>query len=298
MTTATTEKRYSFASATRLGESLGKIGGNDVYAANATVQGFLARDPEARTLQDGRKVLNMSVALNNTGKKITGALGMTEKADETLWIRASLFDTDNVPAATRAEKVLKKGMLVTLNGLIKPEEYNGKIQFNMNVNDFKISWSSEKGKTVGGEYSYVSARKANKEGHAIVSFEGFIGTEPETRQTGNGDVLSFSVALNKVGNKLNFPLGIEAEKQDVTWIQVNVWDNENGYSLKSRAEKILKKGVGIVGHGLMTARQGEKGVFYNLNLSDFEIVKGLNEKNAKTETFDESSVPVDDDVPF
>lgn len=296
MTTAT-ETKYSFASATRTGEKIGVIGGTDVFAANATIQGFIANDPEARTMQDGRKVLNISIALNNTGKKITGALGFNERADETLWVRASIFDSEQVPSATRAEKILKKGMLVVLNGLIKPEEYNGKTNYNMNVNDFKISWSKEKGKTVGGEYSFVSARKANKEGNAIVAFEGFIGSEPVVRSTGGGDVLSFSVGLNKVGNKLNFPLGIQGEKKDLTWIQVNVWDNE-GFPLKSRAEKALKKGMAIIGHGLMTAKEGEKGHFYNLNLSDFEIVRNLGEKNEKKETFNQEDIPVDEDVPF
>lgn len=299
----TQDKKYSFASSTRVGDVLGQIGGVDTYAANATIQGFIASDPVVREMADGRKVLNISVPLNNTGKKITGALGFTDKADETLWIRASIFDSEHIPAATRAEKVLKKGQLIVLNGLVKAEEYNGKLYYNMNVNDFKISWSKEMGKTVGGKYSFVSARKANKEGNSIVGFEGFIGGEPEVKTTTGGkEVLSFPMAFNKATSKLNFPLGIKSDAQDVNWVTINVWDNDN-FNLKERAQKVLKKGMGIIGHGLMSAQEGEKGYFYNLNLSDFEIVRGVGETNqsqgqAQSEAFDAASLPLDEDVPF
>jgi len=295
-----TEKQYSFVSATRVGDSVGKVLGQDVFGANVTLQGFIGNDPEVREMKDGRKVMNISIALNNIGKKINGAIGIKEKAGETTWIRASIFDSEHVPAATRAEKVLKKGMLVALNGYVKPEEYNNQLQLNMTVDQFKISWSKEKGKTVGGDYSFVSARKANKEGTAIVAFEGFIGKDPEVRVTPSGkEVLSFSVALNKVGNKLDYALGLKGDKKDVTWITVNVWDND-GYPLKSRAEKALKKGMAILGHGLMTANESNGSTFYNMNLNDFEIVRGLGEKK---EMFDaKKEIQVDDepadDLPF
>lgn len=303
-----TEKRYSFVGATRVAGKEVEVRGQKVHPAQATVIGFLAADPVVRTMKDGRKVLNMSVPLENTGRKINGAVGLDGKAPETLWLRASIFDSEHIPSATRAEKLLKKGMLVVLNGQVNVEEYNGDVQYNMNVDDFKISWSKEKGKTVGGDYSFAYARKANKEGSAILGFEGFIGTEPEAKVTGSGqEVLSFRVALNKAGKKLNFPLGIQAGAEDVTWVTVNVWNND-GYPLKTRAEKVLKKGMAIVGHGMLTANQGDKGYFYNLNLNDFEVMKSSDGKQAvgagaqaSAQTFESYGNPVDmldDDLPF
>lgn len=304
-TQGNTEKKYSFATATRVGEVLGQVNGVDVYGVNATVIGFAAGEPEIGQTNDGHKVVNVSLPLNNTGKKITGSVGFEDPADETLWVRVAFFDGEHSNLATRAEKAIAKGKLLIVNGYLKPREYEGKVFYDMSAHDFKISWSKEKGKTVGGEYSWVSARKANKEGVAVTAFESFVGSDPQIDTTPNGKkVISFRVGLNKAESKLNYPLGIEKNEtpSDVTWVTVNAWEDSG--NLFGRVEKAIKKGQGIVGHGLMTSTPGEKGNFYNLNLRDFEIVRGAGEKNGggtgETVASEQPvvNIEVDDDIPF
>ena len=303
------EKRYSFAAATRVGEVLGQVNGVDVYGANATISGFAAGDVEVGQTNDGKKVVNVSLPLNNTGKKITGALGLTEAADETLWVRVAFFDNDNVNLATRAEKAIAKGKLLIVNGYVKAREYKGKVYFDMTANNFKISWSKDKGRSVGGEYSWVSARKANKEGNGIIALEGFVGGDPELKVTPSGkELMSFSMAVNKGENNLRYPLGIDKadEPRERVWITINAWKEESNSYLFDRVAKAVKAGQGLLIHGMLSAKEGEKGHFYNVNLNDFDVLRAAGEKNGGGEGADTTQAPapnvpdiqLDEDIPF
>lgn len=315
------EKDYTFISATRVGDTLKDksgqpvlVQGKEVYAANITTKAFIASEPELETLPTGDTVLKYVVGLFNTGKKITGAVGLTgEVAEEVIWANVSLFDRPGYEIATKSANILKKGMMIALFGQIKPREYDGKIFYNITENRHAIVWSREKGLTVGGEYSPVSARKANKDGHATIGALAVVGSEPEVKVTSNGkEFLSFSIALNKASKELNYPLGLDGEPQkDVIWATVNVWDNE-GFSLKSRAEKAIQKGQYLLIHGMMTANKGDKGIFYNINLDDFDIVRRSGEKNgqngntsqpaaeapANAKASSVPNIPLDDEIPF
>lgn len=302
------EKKYDFVSATRVGESIGNIGGKEVFGAVATVIGFVTKEPIVRKTNDGNQITEITLALNNTGKKMTGSLGLEAPAEEVLWLKAVAFDSGNFELATRLEKAIKKGMRVALNGFVKVTEYEGRPQYQMTINDFDIIWSSEKGNSYNSNYTWLSSRKANKEGQAVVAFRAKIAKEPEVKVTPNNkEVMTFSVPLSKIGKKLNYALGIDGKSDETTWLQVNVWNNE-GFKLKDRAEKILHKGSVIVGQGIVSTSTGEDGkVFYSMNLNDFEVTSNGNKKTESGEQSTPETEPVfngtpidilDDDLPF
>lgn len=292
-----TEKRFDFAATNKVSEGV----------AFASVIGFVATEPRVTATQKGDKVVELRIPLSNTGKKITGAFG-AERADETLWLSAVAFDGEHNKLATRLEKIARKGLRLELIGTIKQDEYNGKINYSMTIRDFSILWSKEKGITVGGEYSFVNALKAEKEGAAFVGLEAFVAKEPEVKTVNGRSLLTFSVALNKVGTKLNYPLGIDGKAEDVQWVQVNLWDTEN-FKQVDNAKKVLRKGAAFFGQGYMTTSQSEDRTFYNLNLNSFEIVRGAkNDENATQHeapatsgTYTPPAVEnddFDDDLPF
>ena len=69
--------------------------------------GNLGKDPEVRRMQDGRPVVNMSVATSESWRdKATG-----EKKEKTEWHRVVIF---NEGLAKIAEQYLKKGSKVYL----------------------------------------------------------------------------------------------------------------------------------------------------------------------------------------
>lgn len=308
------EKRYDFVTSTRVGETTGKIGGKDIFGAVVTAVGFATAEPIVRKTNDGNQITEITLALNNTGKRITGSVGLGEDAGETLWLKATAFDNGAFNLATRLAKVVRKGTQVAVSGLLKTTEYNGKPQYQLTINDFDVLWSSDKGHSYNSSYSWISARKANKEGQAIAAFRGKISKDPEVKviSDGQNEILTFSVPLSKIGTKLNYSLGIAGKAEDTTWLQVNVWNNE-GFNLKDRAEKILRKGSTLIGHGIVTTTVGENGkTYYNMNLSDFTLTSdGKGKQESKEQDFQEpeeqeaddfyQGQPIDildDDLPF
>lgn len=78
--------------------------------------GNLTRDPETRHTQDGRKIVNMSLATNETWKdKATG-----EKKDRAEFHRVVIF---NEGLAEIAEKFLAKGRQVYLEGQLQTRKW-------------------------------------------------------------------------------------------------------------------------------------------------------------------------------
>lgn len=79
--------------------------------------GNLGKDPEMRTLENGRSVTNFSLATSETYKNRAG-----EKVTNTEWHNIVLW----TPLAEIAEKYLKKGNQVYIEGKITNRSYDDK----------------------------------------------------------------------------------------------------------------------------------------------------------------------------
>ena len=80
--------------------------------------GNLGRDPEIRTMQNGGKVANLSLATSESWKdKSTG-----ERKERSEWHRVVIFG----PLAETAEKYLKKGSKVYLEGSLQTRKWTDK----------------------------------------------------------------------------------------------------------------------------------------------------------------------------
>lgn len=94
----------------------------------AIIVGALGRDPEIRSLQDGSKVANLSVATSERWTdKHSG-----EKRERTEWHRVTIFGN----LAGVAEKYLRKGSKVYLEGQIqtrKWQDQSGKDRYTTEV---------------------------------------------------------------------------------------------------------------------------------------------------------------------
>jgi single-strand DNA-binding protein len=81
--------------------------------------GNLGRDPEARNMQSGGKVVSFSIATSETwNDKASG-----ERKEKTQWHRIAIF---NERLGEIAEKYLKKGSKVYLEGQIETRKYTDK----------------------------------------------------------------------------------------------------------------------------------------------------------------------------
>jgi single-strand DNA-binding protein len=81
--------------------------------------GNLGRDPEVRHTQDGKAIVNLSVATSeNWRDKATG-----ERKEKTEWHRVVIF---NEALAKVAEQYLKKGQTVYIEGQLQTRKYTDK----------------------------------------------------------------------------------------------------------------------------------------------------------------------------
>ena len=81
--------------------------------------GNLGKDPEVRQTQDGRPIVNLSVATSDSWKdKNTG-----ERREKTEWHRVVIF---NEGLARVAEQYLKKGAKVFLEGALQTRKWTDK----------------------------------------------------------------------------------------------------------------------------------------------------------------------------
>ena len=81
--------------------------------------GNLGRDPEARTMQSGGKVVSFSIATSESwNDKASG-----ERKDKTQWHRIAIF---NEKLGEIAEKYLKKGSNVYVEGTLESRKYTDK----------------------------------------------------------------------------------------------------------------------------------------------------------------------------
>ena len=80
--------------------------------------GNLGRDPEVRFSQDGKKIVNFSIATSESWKdKVSG-----ERREKTEWHRIVIF-SDGL--ARIAERFLKKGSKVYLEGALQTRKWTG-----------------------------------------------------------------------------------------------------------------------------------------------------------------------------
>ena len=89
--------------------------------------GNLGRDPEVRTMQDGKKVANLSLGVSEKWKdKATG-----ERKERTEWVRVVIFGQ----LAEVAEKYLQKGSKVYVCGSLQTRKWqkDGKDQYSTEV---------------------------------------------------------------------------------------------------------------------------------------------------------------------
>ena len=85
----------------------------------AIVLGYLGRDPEVRSAQDGSKIVSFSVATTEFWKdKASG-----ERKDRTEWHRIVVF---NANLADVCEKYLHKGSKVYVEGQLQTRKWNDK----------------------------------------------------------------------------------------------------------------------------------------------------------------------------
>jgi len=80
--------------------------------------GNLGRDPEVRFSQDGKKIVNMSVATSESWTDRNSG----ERREKTEWHRVVIFD-DRI--ADVAEKYLNKGSKVYLEGQLQTQKWTG-----------------------------------------------------------------------------------------------------------------------------------------------------------------------------
>jgi single-strand DNA-binding protein len=81
--------------------------------------GNLGNDPDVRTMQSGGKVVNLSIATSESWKDKNSG----ERQERTQWHRVVIFN-DNL--ATVAERYLKKGAKVYIEGQLETRKYTDK----------------------------------------------------------------------------------------------------------------------------------------------------------------------------
>lgn len=80
--------------------------------------GNLGKDPEVRTMQNGNKVANLSIATSETWKDKSSG----ERKEKTEWHRVVIFGN----LADIAEKYLKKGSKVYVSGSLQTRKWQNK----------------------------------------------------------------------------------------------------------------------------------------------------------------------------
>lgn len=84
---------------------------------SVTIMGRLGRDPEIRNFQNGGQVVNLRVATSETWKDRAG-----ERQERTEWHSVAIFAE---PLCEIAEKYLRKGDLVYLEGQLETRKWQG-----------------------------------------------------------------------------------------------------------------------------------------------------------------------------
>ena len=113
--------------------------------------GNLGRDPEVKFAQDGKKIVNISVATSESWKDKSSG----ERREKTEWHRVVIF---NDRLADVAEKYLRKGSKVYLEGSLQTRKWTGndgveKYTTEVVLQNFRGELTMLDGRNEGGGYS-------------------------------------------------------------------------------------------------------------------------------------------------
>jgi len=127
--------------------------------------GNLGRDPEVRTLQDGNKVVNLSVATSESWKdKNTG-----ERKEKTEWHRVVLF---NDRLADVAEKYLRKGSKVYLEGSLQTRKWTDQGGADKYSTEIVLQRYRGELTMLDGDKQGQTGADGDKQGHADAPVQG------------------------------------------------------------------------------------------------------------------------------
>jgi single-strand DNA-binding protein len=120
------------------------------YVNKVILIGNLGRDPEARTMQSGGKVVSFSVATTESWTdKASG-----ERKDKTQWHRVAIF---NEKLGEIAERYLKKGSKVYLEGTLESRKYTDRDGAERETTEIVL-------KAYRGELTLLDSRSEGGEG--------------------------------------------------------------------------------------------------------------------------------------
>ncbi len=113
--------------------------------------GNLGRDPEVKFSQDGKKIVNISVATSESWKDKNSG----ERKEKTEWHRVVIF---NNHLADIAEKYLRKGSKVYVEGALQTRKWTGndgveKYSTEVVLQNFRGELTMLDGRSEGGGYS-------------------------------------------------------------------------------------------------------------------------------------------------
>src|SRR5689334_17335786 len=114
----------------------------------AVIIGNLGRDPEARNMQSGGKVVSFSVATSESWKDKNG-----ERQEKTTWHRVAIF---NEKLGEVAEKYLRRGSKVYLEGRIESRKYTDKDGQEREITEIVLP-------RFGGELTLLDSRNGGGE---------------------------------------------------------------------------------------------------------------------------------------
>lgn len=95
---------------------------------HATVIGNLGKDAETKTIASGKLVTNFSVATKGRGKDT-----------DTVWVRAAMWGD----RGAKVQEYLKKGTKVAIVGTLTTEEYEGKTNLKLDVQELELLGSKK-----------------------------------------------------------------------------------------------------------------------------------------------------------
>lgn len=110
--------------------------------ANVSILGRLGGDPESRYLQDGKLVINFSIAADG------------RKKGDTTWFRVSCFGEVAESVANMVERgYIKKGSALFVNGRLEAREYQQNGQNRTSLDVVMTSWNFVGGGQQQGQQS-------------------------------------------------------------------------------------------------------------------------------------------------
>jgi single-strand DNA-binding protein len=115
----------------------------------ATIIGNLGADPEVRSTPNGQRVATLSVATSRQWNNPAG-----ERQEKTEWHRVVLWNTKFTQLADIAEKFLKKGDKVYVEGRIEYrtwEDREGKTRYTTEINGRELLMLSGRGGSSGDD---------------------------------------------------------------------------------------------------------------------------------------------------